>query len=243
MASIYFLVTCSVDWLLLLVLSLAALVRRRVASRCVLPQTPPGPSNMGSPDGSASDLDAMGRIHIALLVPSKTMDDLFAAIAGIQQWMTHNALGLIDKRFSRLEQEIRHASRSPQLAAAPLSAPMGVPPLVPVTLVRAVRTGKGKSDRKLTQRHGPNHPRMNISSSAILFHFPCAQNLAGVTAWCKQIAEENDEIRCKSGSFSARFVCSTESICQHIVVRQKDTSFRYAVDGVFSHHRYQTFKI
>ena len=39
-------------------------------------------------------------------------------------------------------------------------------------------------------------------------------------------------MKCKGGSFSARFEFSTWSKCQQFVVRHKDTGFHYAVDSV-----------
>ena len=58
--------------------SFAAHQTHDFASRCVLPQKHPGTSNIGSPDGSLPDLDAMGRIHSALPSCGKTMDEIFA---------------------------------------------------------------------------------------------------------------------------------------------------------------------
>ena len=70
-------------------------------------------SNCGSPDGSVPDLDAVGRTFSAP-ESGRTVDDLFAAISGIQQWTAKidpnrstlgNALVVINNRFSELEQQ------------------------------------------------------------------------------------------------------------------------------------------
>ena len=56
----------------------------RLCQRVRFASNTPSTSNIGLPDGSALDHDAMGRIHSALPVPSETMDDLLAAITGTQ---------------------------------------------------------------------------------------------------------------------------------------------------------------
>ena len=70
------------------------------------------------------------------------------------------------------------------------------------------------------------------SRSAIMLRFPCAQNRAGVSAWFKN-AEEGCDVKCESGSLSARDVFAIRALSQQVVAQHKDDGRQNTVDGVF----------
>ena len=86
-----------------------------------------------------------------------------------------------------------------------------------VPLLHRPRDPAPADENRNMRRKLETNPDDENSRSAVRLRFTCAQSHAGVSAWFAEgisASEKDHEVKCKSGSTSARIVFASKAMCQ-----------------------------
>ena len=202
-------------------------------------------SNVGSPDGSGSDLDGMGtRPGItgdekldAILSKFVHCEAQLAQILTLTNWMSRmeshvaKTLGGFVARLTEMEQNFSaFTARMCKIETGVTSAPSvsGYPSgsrRPPGQIDRSTATasrdrGPSEEGRKTRRRLDKDtSPDDENARSAVLLRYPCEQCHAAMSAWLARTLGPTDQperVHCKTRTTSARLVFETRAKCQDL---------------------------
>ena len=184
-----------------------------------LPGSPQLSSNVGSPKGSGHDLDGKA---------SRSTDERLREIR-------ESLLPLVPlaRSVANFENHIQTTTNSVVLLTSTIT---NIEQIVNTFSTKTASFAEMKQNYSALSSTEDEQPR-----SAVLFRFPCEQNLKGITKWIDTLWEKSNMLgcnkpvrcHCKAGSVSVRLVFETRATCQDFLARYKDDGIPFSINSPF----------